>query len=407
MNLQAKLGVLVASIQTASPAEEPIFPERQFLARLSQAAEKLPIDLYVFSPAQYDPISGRLTGCVLRRGIWMLERCEWPDVVYDRSLCKNAEERLLVQRVLSQLRERKTFVRLNGSLPSKPAVHDALLSESRIARSLPVTVPLTRPLRLEPLLAQHPEGLFLKPASGMQGKGAVSIRRSPFSEEWLADGRTRSNAVFRLRSPSLSKLEQRLERFVGSTSYIVQPLLELNDEDGRPCDIRSLMQKDGTGSWSVTGIAARVGDAGSVTSNLHGGGTARPAKQQLAERFGERHAGRLLAEIETLSILAAKQLESRFGRLAELGIDFGVDRIGRLWLLEANSRPGRSSFELAGDEEAARLSIERPLHYARLLSRGQQPLLFSRKSKPYAPENDLRPLPIIGVRSDNVQEVHP
>ncbi|WP_277714094.1 YheC/YheD family protein [Paenibacillus mucilaginosus] len=57
-------------------------------------------------------------------------------------------------------------------------------------------------------------------------------------------------------------------------------------------------------------------------------------------------------------------LEAGYGRFAELGIDFGVDRDGRLWLLEVNSKPGRSVFTLLGDARAAEAALLRPLQYA-------------------------------------------
>ena len=37
-------------------------------------------------------------------------------------------------------------------------------------------------------------------------------------------------------------------------------------------------------------------------------------------------------------------IESRHGRLVELGIDIGVDKNGEVWIIEINSKPGRASF---------------------------------------------------------------
>lgn len=74
--------------------------------------------------------------------------------------------------------------------------------------------------------------------------------------------------------------------------------------------------------------------------------------------------------METIDQLSANipiHLESHFGRLAELGIDFGVDQQGKVWILEVNSKPGRSSFFKIGDVISARKSIENPIGYARYL----------------------------------------
>ncbi|OMD40025.1 hypothetical protein BSK52_14095 [Paenibacillus odorifer] len=47
-----------------------------------------------------------------------------------------------------------------------------------------------------------------------------------------------------------------------------------------------LVQKKGQGVWELTGIAARVGAARSITSNLHGGGHAVRAETLLKEWLG-------------------------------------------------------------------------------------------------------------------------
>src|SRR6185437_14941778 len=91
------------------------------------------------------------------------------------------------------------------------------------------------------------------------------------------------------------------------------------------------------------------------------------------EQFGSAAAAKLLARMRRIGERAAVCLEHRFGRFAELGFDFGVEPGGRLWLLEANAKPGRQS--LAGDEQAARNAVLRPLRYALLLGAGHSPII--------------------------------
>nr|WP_231638566.1 YheC/YheD family protein [Paenibacillus sp. JCM 10914] len=104
-----------------------------------------------------------------------------------------------------------------------------------------------------------------------------------------------------------------------------------------------------------------------MTSNLHGGGTAYPAQPYLSAQYGEETAMKIIKTVYDVSALLPSLLEESFGRLGELGIDFGVDPTGRVWLLEVNSKPGRQAFALAGDTRAARLAIEHPIRYARYL----------------------------------------
>lgn len=68
-----------------------------------------------------------------------------------------------------------------------------------------------------------------------------------------------------------------------------------------------------------------------------------------------------------LSLTITRALEERYGRLGELGIDYGIDRSGNIWLLEVNSRPGRASFFQTRQPKCAFRSVNRPLEYARYL----------------------------------------
>jgi hypothetical protein len=97
-------------------------------------------------------------------------------------------------------------------------------------------------------------------------------------------------------------------------------------------------------------------------------------------RFGESAAAALQARIRSVSERAAGHLEQHFGRLAELGFDFGVEPDGRLWLLEANAKPGREAFEQ--DERISRLAALRPLRYAAFLAARRSPIFATAALSP-------------------------
>ncbi|WP_336774348.1 YheC/YheD family endospore coat-associated protein [Paenibacillus sp. MMO-58] len=400
-----RVGLYVASIEAGAGPENGIkLPEPAFAQMLSEAAGPLAIDLYVFSPAEYEEKNGQLNAFRLRHGSWVKEPCPLPDILYDRCFYRTAEERMLCKAVLAAIREQKPVTILNGSLPGKWEVYGTLRQDALLALLLPSTTRLERPDTLLRLLTSNNGELFLKPSAGMQGKGAIHLKQSPLTREWVAAGRTGSNLPFRLRFNHYSSLSQWITRFMGNASYIAQPYLQLTDPEGNPFDLRVLAQKNGKGRWGVTGSAVRAGSSGTVTSNLHGGGTASQPSDYLSRLFGEAKAKRMMNKITDASLQAAEKLENNYGRLAELGIDFGIEPDGRIWLLEVNSRPGRSSFRLSGDNQAERMSVELPLRYARLLTqRLNKPLIIndSATGRIQDSQADKR------IRSDNVQEVHP
>ncbi|WP_341281680.1 YheC/YheD family protein [Paenibacillus sp. FSL H8-0537] len=388
------IGLYVASIEMHAPQEEPKLPEPAFYKQLAETARRKKIDLYVFSPCEFNVDNGQLQGYRFLNERWEKGICKLPDIIYDRRFCKNTEEQLACRSALQAIAARKPHIILNGSLPSKLDVYEALANDERIQPLLPATQRYSHGAMLRSRLSAPGSGLFLKPASGMQGKGALLLQRHA-ADYWSVSGRSKSNLSFQKRLCSQDALEQWLAKFIGTASYIIQPYLQLQLKTGEPFDIRALVQKDALGLWQVTGLAARCGQTGSITSNLHGGGGVRSAKELLIAEYSEAVNDHLLKQIHEISLYAAVQLEQRFGRLAELGLDFGIEQGRRLWLLEANSRPGRSAFRRLGLEGCAAQSLERPLGYAQMLAhRLHTPL--------------ITPSPVLDrSRYDNVQEVLP
>ncbi|MGO4107967.1 YheC/YheD family endospore coat-associated protein [Paenibacillus sp. YAF4_2] len=405
-----RVGVFVASIETV-PADKKTeetgrikLPEPLFYQKLSEAAERLGIDLFVFSPNQYNKHTKQLTGFRFRSGSWAEEQCLLPDILYDRCFYKQAAERAACQAVLAAIREQHPIRSLSGSLPAKWEVYNALRQFPKLLPLLPQTTKVDQKGSLARLITHHGKDIFLKPSAGMQGRGAMRIRFLPLSQQWEATGRTRKNLPFHRYFEDYSALTQWITTFIGHASYIAQPYLHLIDQSGNPFDLRVLVQKDGHGRWGITGTAVRIGLPDSVTSNLHGGGTASETSKQLSHLFGSAKAQRMINKIQDISIYTAERLENSFGRLAELGLDFGIEPDGRNWLLEVNAKPGRSSFQQFRDHLADQLSVEMPLRYARMLTQ--------RSDKPFV-INDSATAPILvypsdkRIRSDNVQEVHP
>lgn len=366
-------GIMAASLAgngTVSPGTL-IPPEPNLCRKLCAASKALGIDVYVFSPDSFDSESGTLIGCRLEgeNGSWKPSRVPLPDVVYDRSFPKSADNRRRCAAALSAINERKHHERINGRLPSKLRVYDCLRGYSSIAPYLPATAPYRHINQLEQIWPDLPRGAVLKPAAGMQGRGFLHIE-APQSEtfELIVRGRSRNNVSFKEVFRSFPALGQWLHSFMGSSPFLIQPYLPLRTEDNRPYDIRVLLQKDEGGSWQVSGTAARIGRPESLTSNLHGGGSARSAGDTLAASFMRTKAEHLLGKIHTISGQTAALLEENFGRFGELAFDFGLEPSGKLWLLEVNAKPGRDAFRQTGDRAAATISVTRLLQYARYLT---------------------------------------
>nr|WP_245339444.1 YheC/YheD family protein [Paenibacillus shirakamiensis] len=344
----------------------PPFSESLFCKRLSIAGKRHGVQVVVFSPEHVTGLLNQLDGYTYARGQWVHGSSRLPDIIYDRMNYKNAKHVHRTREYLAAMHGRTPLHYLARGLSGKWTVYQCLNRLSMLSPHLPETVKFKHTSQLQSRLRRHPQGVFLKPHSGTHGKRTLRVLRDG-SESIRVDGRDPNNVPFQRRFADLSSAEEFLDTFIGDRSYILQPYLELSNTDQQPFDIRVLMQKNDQGRWTLTGMAARIGESGSITSNLHGGGTATGASEYLAKEFGSHTASTLIAKLTELSAHIPEQLESHFGRLAELGIDFGIDRDAQLWIIEVNSKPGRSAFFQIGDLKCAQQSVDNPVVYARYL----------------------------------------
>ncbi|MBV6714060.1 YheC/YheD family endospore coat-associated protein [Paenibacillus chitinolyticus] len=363
------LGVL-ASPGKAAPAGD----SEPFFRKLGQNGAAEGIEVIVFSPDgisfEYETVDGFLyspSDSAWREGTFPL-----PAVLYDRCFCSNYAEQRLYRRQLNRLHQLPGIRFLGGGLRGKWDVQRLLAADPALAPHLPLTRRLTSPHQLEPWLELH-GAAFLKPEAGMHGKGALHVYRSPGPDfSWSVRGRDRANRPVQRDFGTALEMRRWVRGFIGKRRYLLQQYLPLTTPDGTAYDIRSLMQKDEHGLWKLTGMVVRSGGPGSVTSNLHGGGTACEAEAFLREQFPGGASGRLMKTLSILSHRIALILESSHGRLAELGIDFGVCRDGRIHILEVNSKPGRAAFQSIDGGITARSAASNPVRYAAYLLRTQR-----------------------------------
>ncbi|MBO9604695.1 MAG: YheC/YheD family protein [Paenibacillaceae bacterium] len=367
-------------------------PKQAWFATLAACGGELGLLVYVFAPAGVAPDGLSVRGFAAepgKPGAWRQGDFPPPRVIYDRSFCRSGEERRRQREALALLSERGA-VPLSRGVGGKLAMRRALAADTALAPYVPPAAPLENARPLLRLLEERGSA-FLKPDAGMQGCGALRVAASGGS--WRAEGRDAGNRPFRLIFHDFPALWRWLRRFTAGRRYVLQPYLPLTLPGVGAFDVRALVQKDGDGRWRLVGEAVRIGAAGSVTANVHGGGTAAPLREFLRGAFGDDRAERIVRRLRELAQRIPPALEASCGRLAELGLDFGVEESGRLWIVEANPKPGRTVLRMLGDEAAYAAATTNPMRYANHLLRLKLP-------KP------VLHLPIVpGSRAQNVQEV--
>jgi glutathione synthase/RimK-type ligase-like ATP-grasp enzyme len=352
------LGILVSYNSYSTPP----FSEKGFFKCLTIYGEKLGIDVTVFSPTGILWSQNKIIGYryhtktkTWKKGIYSI-----PSLLYDRIFCSSKGQLQRLNPPIQRLvKENKTML-LGRGLPGKWKVYHMYKDVESLQTFLPETMNFSLNKSWKAKLIQY-QSLFFKPASGSHGKGVIKATIS--SSAVNVQGRTFSNQLFSKNFRTYGSFELWLQKFIGGRSYIIQPYLHLNTKNGIPFDIRILVQKNQYGQWEETGRVVRTGKQMGLTSNLHGGGTAVEANAFLNQHFSKQQVNDINQQLTSISSELPQSLEDKHGPLIELGIDIGIDRQGKVWILEANSKPGRKSFHLAKNRKVHLNAILAPLRY--------------------------------------------
>lgn len=288
---------------------------------------------------------------------WRQEERPLPDVLWNRCLRHDRH------RILPWF-GREGVALFYRRFLNKWQAHQLLRQDQVVAPHLPETHLLEEGAQLLDLLGRYPTA-YIKPINGSLGKGIMRVEPAARRRLKLRYISPRTGRLRELLATP-EEVDEWLDDEEREGQYIVQQGLALDLFEARPVDLRLLLQKDGSGEWGVTGLGARRAAAGRFTANLHTGGEGLPLDQVVTEAGLDPVT--VATQAGQLGLAIARGLETLCGPLGELGIDFGLDRSGRLWLIEENARPGRALFSQIGPPELAEATYRRPLNYVRYLA---------------------------------------
>jgi glutathione synthase/RimK-type ligase-like ATP-grasp enzyme len=343
--------------------ENPPFTEKNFYSILSIYGEKRGFGVTVFTPPSILWDKKKVIGYRFhtKQGVWRKGIYPIPKLLYDRISYKSVSQMRSYHAMIKLLVTEHNSVLLGRGLPGKWKVYNMMKNENKLDEFLPKTIQYRPHLDLTQKLIEYPS-LFFKPASGSNGKGVFKLSIEPTG--CLIRGRSASNDPFTKQCTTFQECHFWIRQFIGSRSYVIQPYLELTTIDDQPFDIRILVQKNKDGEWLETGRAVRLGAKNGITSNLHGGGIAIKPSSFLQKYYSSEQISSIAEQTQLVVNHVPHILEKKHGDLLELGIDIGVDRDGRIWILEVNSKPGKKSLYLSKDRAAFIKSLVAPIEYS-------------------------------------------
>lgn len=232
-----------------------------------------------------------------------------------------------------------------------------LLSDGALRPYVPETKPFTRSSLIK--MIRRYSMVYFKPTGGTGGNGIARIVRASPREFLVRKGMSTA------KLPSVRSVYGRLKSISRGRSYLLQKGIHLRTAGGRPFDIRVTMQKAGH-SWVPTVLFVKLGKPGKVVTNYHSGGRLALIGPTLRRAgFSASRIGNYERQLKVLGMQTARCFNRRSSRFKELGLDVALDRGGRLWILEVNTRPGISALKSLRDKSLYRTMVRYGRKYGR------------------------------------------
>ena len=121
--------------------------------------------------------------------------------------------------------------------------------------------------------------------------------------------------------------------------YWIQKGIRLATINDRPIDYRVKHVKQEDGRWVITAIVGRLAKPGLFVTNLCRGGTRLTGSEGIRRSISAAAVSSKKREMRLLTRLSTQMLESRFPGIGQLGFDYGIDKSGKIWIFEVNTRP--------------------------------------------------------------------
>lgn len=223
---------------------------------------------------------------------------------------------------------------------SKTKKSEALLAHPFISRHVPQTVWFDQ-LNLNNMLDRY-STIYIKPDTGRQGQKVIRIKR--IKEALCEISSSKVNIIV-----PLSRLSAELETLMSGKKYIIQQGVDLATYKNCPFDIRMVMQKPYT-TWELTLTSARVAPAeDAVVTNISMGAKDFPLHEILHKNDQKIDSLAMIKKLVDLAHQVCSILGTKFS-LRIIGLDMAVDKKGKVWFIEANTKPQCKQCKLVNDQ---------------------------------------------------------
>lgn len=246
-------------------------------------------------------------------------------------------------RIEERHKQRRRFVlmpsRREVYILSKWEKQRVLAEDPKVSRNSPDTC-LFDWEQLSEYLSKY-KVVYLKPVVGAGGRGIIRVSK------WEEGGYLLQAGCRKKQLQSWGQLKKQLgKRIEGKGSYMLQQGIDVLTVDGQPVDFRLLLLKP-KDKWKYMGVMGKQAAKDKMVTNHIQGGKALTLQQSLkksgmATKVDERQTE---GEMRKLAKRTSVVISKYYPHVRELGLDVAMDKRGKLWILEANTKPAFKLFK--------------------------------------------------------------
>lgn len=362
------IGVLVSNLHIRKlkkqhPKFEKSFRYIRFIG-LVKANQEAKTTLYFFSTRNIDMNTLQIHGTYFNEntGYWERKFFPLPDVLFVRIGGK--KRRVIIKQLIKmgtkKLNPRHSF--------DKWYVYRKLKKYKKVRPYLPLTIAYNTPNDLEMMFIKS-KSLYLKPRKGNCGKKVLRVKQLS-NGTYLLNYSVRRKG-FTKQIDNFDSLVTFIQEFFAREKFIIQQAIPLLTKNSRLVDMRAEVQRNGMGEIDVAAISVRIGQRGSHITSVKSERSVYPIEEFLSKylHYSKAEINILKSRIQEFLLNVYHGMEKSYGTFGEIGIDFGMDKDGKLWLIECNARSGKAHVKETKNEKAILKAFLNPLEYAKFINK--------------------------------------
>ncbi|SDP18822.1 YheC/D like ATP-grasp [Paenibacillus sp. yr247] len=228
---------------------------------------------------------------------------------------------------------------------NKLGKYRAMLTNEELARHLPPTKLATK-VNIHGMLEKY-HTLYLKPNHGTGGMGIFKL--SQHGNYYRLQNGTHSRTFTTFDGAYAAFAKAKVKKI-----YLVQKGIPLLHYQKRPFDLRIMVQRSPQRKWEVTGIVGRLARPHKVVTNYHSGGMPMQVDELLAPFVPRAKQAPYINLLNTLGLRISRHMSSIFPRFLAYGVDIGIDKELKPWIIEVNTMPDKYIFNALADKRMFR-----------------------------------------------------